>query len=464
MKRVTQLSAVSAAIAVAMLASAPAQAITVVEANAGPQFNFVNPGARSLGMGGAFIGLADDSTAAYTNPAGLAQLTRKEFSAEVRYSAFTTESVRRGRFMDAPTGYGLDTVAGLDTQETDEEITNLSFISFALPFERATLAFYRHELVNFSSAFVNEGQFVQTLGQTPPSQPRTSRFPPTINELDVQIDNYGFAGSWRANDKLLLGASLNFYRFDIDSVTRRFEVDANDDGTVTPEERLSVLDFSPDAEFGRLFQNGSDTDVGFNLGLLWMPNEKFSLGAVYRRGPDFEYDFTSFNNGVLAFEGETDFTVPDVWGLGFAYRPSDAWRVSLDIAHVTYSDHAENVVEQSFVGDVDYLVLDDTTEIRLGAEYTDIEAAHPWSLRFGVWQEPAHRLHFDGTITPFAGVPLTQDQAAQNARAAMFLEGEDYMHFTAGYGIVFEKLQFDVAIDLSEPTDILSLSMVYFFD
>ena len=463
MKRVTQLSAVSAAIAVALLAAAPAHAITVVEANAGPQFNFVNPGARSLGMGGAFIGLADDSTAAYTNPAGLAQLTRKEFSAEVRYSAFTTESVRRGRFTDAPTGFGIDTIDGLEMQETDEDVTNLSFISFALPLETGTLAVYRHELVNFASAFVNDGQFVQTLGATP-TVPRTSRFPPTINQLDVQIDNYGVAGSWRAHDKLMLGASLNYYRFDIDSLTRRFEVDGNDDGTVSPEERLSVLDFSDAAEFGRLYQSGTDSDIGFNVGLLWTPTDKFSLGAVYRRGPDFEYDFTSFNNGVLAFEGETDFTVPDVVGLGLAYRPSDAWRMSLDVAHVTYSDHAEHIVEQSFAGDVDYLVLKDTTEVRLGAEYTAIEAAHPWSLRFGAWHEPAHRLHFDGVFTPFAGVPLTQDQAAQNARAAMFLEGEDYMHFTAGYGIVFEKFQFDVAVDLSEPTDILSLSLVYFFD
>ena len=46
------------------------------EINAGIQFNFSNPGARSLGFGGAFIGLADDATAAYTNPAGLTNLSK----------------------------------------------------------------------------------------------------------------------------------------------------------------------------------------------------------------------------------------------------------------------------------------------------------------------------------------------------------------------------------------------------
>lgn len=33
-------------------------------------FNFITPGARALGFGGAFIALADDATAAEANPAG----------------------------------------------------------------------------------------------------------------------------------------------------------------------------------------------------------------------------------------------------------------------------------------------------------------------------------------------------------------------------------------------------------
>ena len=40
----------------------------------GPHFNLQNPGARAMGIGGAFISLADDSTAAQANPAGLTQL------------------------------------------------------------------------------------------------------------------------------------------------------------------------------------------------------------------------------------------------------------------------------------------------------------------------------------------------------------------------------------------------------
>jgi long-subunit fatty acid transport protein len=43
-------------------------------------FNFIGSGARARGMGGAFIGVADDATAISWNPAGLATLERPEAS------------------------------------------------------------------------------------------------------------------------------------------------------------------------------------------------------------------------------------------------------------------------------------------------------------------------------------------------------------------------------------------------
>src|SRR6202171_5251132 len=57
---------------------------TDIESLSGLQFNFGNPGARSLGMGGAFIGLADDASAAEANPAGLTILRQPEISIEAR--------------------------------------------------------------------------------------------------------------------------------------------------------------------------------------------------------------------------------------------------------------------------------------------------------------------------------------------------------------------------------------------
>src|SRR5262245_63947405 len=47
--------------------------------------NLSTPGARARAMGGAFIGRADDATAAVTNPAGLSILVKPEVSLEYRY-------------------------------------------------------------------------------------------------------------------------------------------------------------------------------------------------------------------------------------------------------------------------------------------------------------------------------------------------------------------------------------------
>src|SRR4051794_35397588 len=44
------------------------------------EFLSYGAGARSLAMGAAFVGVADDASATYWNPAGLSQITRKELT------------------------------------------------------------------------------------------------------------------------------------------------------------------------------------------------------------------------------------------------------------------------------------------------------------------------------------------------------------------------------------------------
>ena len=98
MKKILPL-AIGAAL---LTAASSAFAITDEEGNASLQFNFSAPGARSLAMGGAFIGLADDATAAFSNPAGLVQLAAKEISFEQRINDYSTEYVRGGNYTTDP--------------------------------------------------------------------------------------------------------------------------------------------------------------------------------------------------------------------------------------------------------------------------------------------------------------------------------------------------------------------------
>jgi long-chain fatty acid transport protein len=461
MHRVLRESGLTVAVVSAcLLATTPAHAITNIEANAGPQFNFVNPGARSLAMGGAFVGLADDSTAAYSNPAGLGQLSRREWSIEVRHSTLETLSARSGRLEgQPPTGIGLDTVSGIQTQETSADIDNLSFLAFALPLEHGTVAMYRHELANFQAHFTSLGPFAQTVDDEP--IPRNTRLQPAINDVDLRIVTLGVAGSWRINSAWMVGASVNYYKFDFDTLTRRYTTDANGDGVVTPLENLTVLDFSDAALNSISTQNGDTSDIGVNLGVLWQPNDRWSFGAVYRQGPKFDYDFAVPLHPYETFAGESDFVVPDSWGVGVAYTPSESWRIGLDLMRVEYSDHTDHVEGQGRDREIFYLGLSDSTEIRLGAEYTNANAEHPYSIRFGAWHEPAHQMHFVGELVPLSD-SITPVELDNNSRKALFIPGKDANHVTAGYGVVFKKFQVDTAFDVSPRARIFSLSMVYY--
>ena len=117
------------AIGAALLATASsAFAITDEEGNASLQFNFSAPGARSLAMGGAFIGLADDATAAFSNPAGLVQLASPEVSFEQRLNNFTTEYVNSGSYTADPFS-----TSGVSYAEAESKTHGPSFLSFVFP-------------------------------------------------------------------------------------------------------------------------------------------------------------------------------------------------------------------------------------------------------------------------------------------------------------------------------------------
>ena len=162
---------VSAVIAVLLILSAagrPGFAQSNIEANAGIQFEFSNPGARSRAMGGAFLGLSDDATAALANPAGLTQLAAPEFSFEGRASDFTTvlpfESDKR---FDG-TVINRDFTSGVNSP---------SFQSFVFAGNRPwSVALYRTELVNFESSGSSLGPYTQSGRRAGPIHERMVRF------------------------------------------------------------------------------------------------------------------------------------------------------------------------------------------------------------------------------------------------------------------------------------------------
>src|SRR5437867_3753470 len=96
MRKLARLSVVRwTALVVGFALTLPAAgfAVTDEEVFRDFRFNLTNPGARSLGLGGAFIAVSDDATASLSNPAGLMLLARPEFFTEIRDTKADSSSI-----------------------------------------------------------------------------------------------------------------------------------------------------------------------------------------------------------------------------------------------------------------------------------------------------------------------------------------------------------------------------------
>lgn len=140
------------------------------EISTGIQFNFSTPGARSLAMGGAFLGLADDATTAFTNPAGLAATTfdHQEVSTEGKHFTYRTQFTDSGH---APSTFtstlGADTVSGVRNGSNTDTTNALTYLSYVVPHKSTfphkswTFALYRHKLADSLASIQSQGPFIR---------------------------------------------------------------------------------------------------------------------------------------------------------------------------------------------------------------------------------------------------------------------------------------------------------------
>ncbi len=439
----------------AVLYATAGHAITTVESNAGIQFNFGNPGARSLGMGGAFLGLADDATAAYANPAGLSNLFRPEFSIEYRHNEFTTVYSDRGRQFGTPTNTGIDTVSGIVQEDEDSSTDSLSFLSFVFPQEKWTIGAYRHQLANFETNYFSQGPIQQNRDDF------VSRSRPTQNSVDLNIVNWGVSLSYRITDALSIGANVSYMDFEIDSRTLRYPLETGDD-------RTNPADYSQAPEFD-ITQNGDDDDFAYNLGLLWKITDKWSVGAVYRSGAEFDYEYMRLDTRPTpVFEpviGMTDFDLPSAYGVGVAFRPVDQLTINFDFNRINYSELTEDVVLEDTGESFPFIELDDGDEYRLGLEYV-FATNTPFAIRAGIWQAPDTVLAYDGPleeVTDSDTAEQATEKTRRNVKAAFFQQGDEETHYSVGAGLVLGQFQIDAAADFADTGDTYSLSAVIFF-
>lgn len=436
-----------------LAASGSALAISNNEANANIPFSFATPGARSLAMGGAFLGAADDATAALANPAGLTRLgLEQQVMLEFRHNSPSTPYAGGGSATNNPfstrgVAYGEDTTS----------VDYVSYVAWVLPQDRWALALYRTAMVDFEADFTTNridlnsfpGTFVR----------------PYSSVADLDVVGYGASFAFNVNDNLSVGLGATWYDFEIESVTDRFE----GDGVTLANRQI---------------QDGDDDDVGFNVGVLYKGSDAFSFGLSYRSAPEFRYSATNtvfrvtdpatgqlvtLNPPVEAANFRTPFKAPDVLGIGMSWRATDQFTINFDINRVGYSNLSEQVDDAFFTGgafeaNIDPQILrsleiEDAIEPRLGVEYVVATMEYPISVRAGWWKEKRHTLEFNADPDSLN----FDNQVVATANAVLFSAGQDEHHYSFGFGWAFPNFQIDLGYDHSDTMEILAVSGVYRF-
>ncbi len=423
----------------ALLLAAMAAAPAAGQQLATFEFSFSNPGARSLGFGGAFVALADDATAAFANPAGLVQLLEPEVSIEGRAWSYSTPYFAGGRFEGQATGFGIDTVSGLSSRRSEADLTELSFLSLVYPRKRWSLAFYRHQLASYEFASELQGYFGGSIPAT------IERRAISRGAIDLELVTHSIAAAFRVSENLSLGLGLCYFDGNqlIEQEIYRWDEDSF-------EGFFAESSFLPRRLVFTSTRRIDDQDWGLAAGLLWRMAGGFRLGASFRQGPELE-DRAVIRGGPLSqrlfpqsppgtvIEFSVPLAFPDVYALGAAFRSRGGrLTVSSEWDRVEYSALLENAPESdNFIEDAD--------EFHLGVELAFPESTPLLAVRLGSWLETPHRL---------------RSRSNDALSLALFPPGDDEIHLAVGIGAVFGHFQIDLGADFSDLRDTVSLSAI----
>ncbi len=373
-----------------VLAFASGQAWAQLEINSSP--NVVGSGARALGMGSAFIAIADDATAASWNPGGLTQLERPELS--LVYS-----------FKSNSEGFSSSSKRGLNF-DNSVDISEINYASFVYPIPRTfggrnlvvslnllkQFDFKRDLDFRFTDVGAAAGGIVNLAAKYKYRQRGGLR-------------SLSPAVGFEITDKLSVGLVVNLYD---QSILPNNEWETRNN--IRQRTLFNVIPLPFTAT--RIDENYQDfKGHNYTIGLLYKPNERWSIGAVYHTkwSADVSYRQTvRLSSG--GFVGRTrvkrnqEYTFPSAFGIGAAYRfPNDKLIVSFDVTRRDWDqfevlDPQNPVRSQRRTSGVTGLnknisKIDPTYTVRLGAEYVFIDDSKPKqdflpSLRAGIFYDP----------------------------------------------------------------------------
>jgi len=378
--------------------------------------NPVGSGARALGMGGAFIAVADDATSASWNPGGLIQL---EFS-EISLVLGQINRKEGNYFSNHPEA---------NSTETSNDF-HINYFSMAYPF-----VMNGHNAIfsiNYQHLYSFKRQWDFDFNHPNPQ----FEWPMKIDfEQDGSLFALGIAFCTEITPELTVGITFNIW--DDFLYDNEWEQKQNIDGEIIGNGAKGSYNIFAQDKY-------SHQGINANLGLLWRITSKWTLAGViklpFKANIDHQMHvnintvyYQNTGTDVHTVENETyeeHLYMPLSYGIGLMYRLSDNFTISGDL----YRTHWDGFKYENRHGqktspisgmDMDASDIDPTTWFRIGAEYIKIGKQFAIPFRAGLFYDPA----------PSEGSP------------------DSYYGFSLGSGLGFKNYIFDIAYQFRTGND-----------
>ena len=409
-----------------------------LDLNLGPDWNFTGVGARAAGMGGAFIGVADDATAISWNPAGLTQLDRPEASFVVRGLAEL---------------YEVDFDYVVETYEDQHGILN--FLSGVYPFEFSGKQFVAalgvQRQLDLYSYFHEE--FYEENGT------ETSEYLyETFSEGGSSTITLGLAN--RLASVFSLGVAANFWvgeayfesqdMVEIDTLDYYYYWDFYDRSDWT----FSGMNFLIGAMLDLNYKNNP---IPLRIGLVVKTPFDLTVDEEYLMEEYTDDNGSIFNPEPVESSDSYTLGMPLIYGLGVSYRLGDNLTLAVDIESRKFGETTLKEDYEELTGNDEEMENLDLNQLRFGAEYLFTE----------IWDFAVIPLRIGAKSVP----TLFQDLDEEQVIGAAFSLGsglitDDFSLDLSVGNSIFEidrKISDDDGFIYTKTVNTLTLSCIYYF-
>ena len=379
----------------------------------GAGFHIHEQGAKAMGMANAFVAQADDPSALFYNPAGIAFQEGTKISLGVTVIKVPETEFAGDTALGNNSGLGLPGAA-----QPNVDIKARSDLFFP------PNLYLTHSLEGKPFSFGIGFNSIYPLAKRWPSN---SPFRDEIKELAIKPFNIQPTVAYRIDQwNLALAAGIDYTYAQV-WLEKASYIDSVALGGPGPGVAATHL--------GDMEIEGDGDGWGYNFGLLWKPIEQVSIGIAYRSEIKLDIsgdaDFLSFvappGNPYGTFSGRasTEITLPDTWSFGIAYKPTKKLTLEIDADRFGWSSY-------------DKLAIDFDSSATVPDSNAPKNWEDCWAYRFGMQYSVNENLDlrlgyaYDTTPQP-------------DSTVGPELPDSDRHNYTFGVGYKFGNAQFDLA-------------------